>query len=667
MTNHKKKQRGTRHPARKGARHQVHKPKRGEPQVAEGIVSPNRAGFGFARVAGIEGGIFLPPREMSGLVQGDRVSLSLHKDAQNRWVGTVTGIIERGLSAFLGVIERQGSGLAVRAADRRLALVCTITHGGVHGAAPGDWVIADIKRYPSDGTGGEAWVRKRLDPERPVEMATEAAIARFGLGVEFSEQAQREAHHWGNKVDPAEAARRVDLRELPLVTIDGEDARDFDDAVYCEAQGDGFRLIVAIADVSHYVRPGTVLDTEAMARGTSVYFPTRVLSMLPTALSDQLCSLQPQVDRLCMVADMQVSERGSLRGCKVYPAVMRSAARLTYGQAYDILFKHDAAARQKLGPLAARLDPLVGVYCALLKSRARRGALNFDSPEAEFVIGEAERIHSIEFRSRNDAHKLIEECMVMANVAVAKELQRMHVPALYRVHQQPEQRKLDLLRATLHIVGIELQLSEEGVRTRDLAGIAPKVRDAALRPFVESLVVRSLAQAVYQPENIGHFGLALPDYAHFTSPIRRYPDLLVHRALRAGLGIAPRESSPDQVSLAALGVELSRLEKRADEADRYVNNFLKCVYLRDRIGQTFEGLITTVVEFGCFVQLLDVNVDGLLHMSAMSDDDYVMTRDGGQWHGKRSGRRFAPGMRMRVQVVSVNPVEGMVDLELAQS
>jgi ribonuclease R len=667
MITHKNKQRGTRHPARKGARHQVHKPKRGEPQVAEGVVSPNRAGFGFARVAGIEGGVFLPPREMSGLVQGDRVSLSLHKDAQDRWVGTVTGIIERGLSAFLGVIERQGAGLAVRAADRRLALVCAITPGGVHGAVPGDWVIADIKRYPSEGAGGEAWVRKRLDPERPVEMATEAAIARFGLGVEFSEQAQREAHHWGSKVDQAEAARRVDLRELPLVTIDGEDARDFDDAVYAEAEGDGFRLIVAIADVSHYVRPGTVLDTEAMARGTSVYFPTRVLSMLPTALSDQLCSLQPHVDRLCMVADMQVSERGSLRGCKVYPAVMRSAARLTYGQAYEILFKHDAAARQQLGPLAARLDPLVGVYRALLKSRARRGALNFDSPEAKFVIGEAERIHSIEFRSRNDAHKLIEECMVMANVAVAKELQRMHVPGLYRVHQPPEQRKLDLLRVTLHIVGIELQLSEEGVRTRDLAAIAPKVRDTALRPFVESLVVRSLAQAVYQPENIGHFGLALPDYAHFTSPIRRYPDLLVHRALRAGLGIAPRESSPDQVSLAALGVELSRLEKRADEADRYVNNFLKCVYLCDRIGQTFEGLITTVVEFGCFVQLLDVNVDGLLHMSAMSDDDYVMTRDGGQWHGKRSGRRFAPGMRMRVQVVSVNPVEGMVDLELAAS
>jgi len=663
----KKTHRPARHPARKDTRHQRHKPARGEPTVAEGIVSPNRAGFGFARVAGIEGGVFLPPREMAGLVQGDRVSLSLHKDPQNRWVGSVTGIIERGLTAFLGVIEAHGRELAVRAADRRLAVVCTIPGGSTLGARPGDWVIADIKRYPSADAGGEAWVRKRLDPERPVEMATEAAIARFGLAVDFGELAQREAQRWGHHVDPAEAARRVDLRGLPLVTIDGEDARDFDDAVYAEAQGDGFRLLVAIADVSHYVRVGTVLDTEAMARGTSVYFPTRVLPMLPTALSDHLCSLQPHVDRLCMVADMQVSERGSLRGCKVYPAVMRSAARLTYAQAYEVLFTRDAAARSKLGALSDQLEPLVGVYRALLKARSRRGALDFDAPEAKFVITEAERIHSIDFKRRNEAHKLIEECMVLANVAVAKEMQRLHVPGLYRVHQPPEQRKLDLLRATLHILNIELQLSAEGVRTRDLAAIAPRVRDAQLRPFVESLVVRSLAQAVYQPENIGHFGLALPDYAHFTSPIRRYPDLLVHRALRAGLGLTPRDSSADQVSLAGIGAELSRLEKRADEADRYVNNFLKCAYLRDRVGQTFEGLITTVVEFGCFVQLLEVNVDGLLHMNAMSDDDYVMTRDGGQWHGKRTGRRFAPGMRLRVQVISVNPVEGLVDLELAAS
>ncbi|MDE2250572.1 MAG: ribonuclease R [Gammaproteobacteria bacterium] len=642
----------------------MHKPGKGEPTAAEGIVSPNRAGFGFARVEGIEGGVFLPPREMSGLVQGDRVSLSLHKDAQNRWVGTVKSVLERGLSAFLGVIERQGHELRVRAADRRLAIVCTIPHTGTQGAQPGDWVIADIKRYPAEGVTGEAWVRKRLDPERPLELATEAAIARFDLGQEFSPAALQEAKRFGSHVDPDEAARRVDLRNVPLVTIDGADARDFDDAVYAERDGEDFRLLVAIADVSHYVRPGTMLDTEARARGTSVYFPERVLPMLPTALSNHLCSLEPEVDRLCMVADMRVSERGALKGWRVYPAVMRSAARLTYDAAYALLFTRDAAARAALGALVGKLEPLVEVYQALLKARARRGALEFDAPEAGFVFSKEQQVRAIEFKSRNEAHKLIEECMVLANVAVAKELKRLHMPALYRVHQPPEQRKLDNLKATLHVLGIELQLPEE-IRTRDLAGIAPRVRDGELRPFVETLVVRSLSQAVYQPGNIGHFGLALPDYAHFTSPIRRYPDLLVHRALRAGLALAPRESSADQTALEPIGADLSRLEKRADEADRYVESFLKCVYLRDRVGQSFEGLITTVVEFGCFVQLLGVGADGLLHLTALRDDDYAMTRDGGQWQGRRSGRKFGPGMRVRVMVTAVNPVEGMIDLELA--
>ena len=642
----------------------MRKPGKGEPTVAEGIVSPNRAGFGFARVEGIEGGVFLPPREMSGLVQGDRVSLALHKDAQDRWVGTVKSVIERGLSAFLGVIERQGQELRVRAADRRLAIVCNIPRSGSHGVQPGDWVIADIKRYPADGLPGEAWVRKKLDPERPVEMSTEAAIARFDLGQEFSPGVLQEAKRFGSQVDAAEAAQRIDLRQVPLVTIDGEDARDFDDAVYAERDGEDFRLLVAIADVSHYVRTGTLLDTEARARGTSVYFPTRVLPMLPTALSNHLCSLEPHVDRLCMVADMRVTGRGALRSWRVYPAVMRSVARLTYTSAHAVLFRRDPAARAALGPLAEKLEPLVEVYHALLKARTRRGALDFDAPEAKFVFSKEEQVRAIEFHSRNDAHKLIEECMVLANVAAAKELQRLRVPGLYRVHPPPEQRKLDNLKATLHVLGIELQISEE-VRTRDLAGIAPRVRDAQLRPFVESLVVRSLSQAVYQPENIGHFGLALSDYAHFTSPIRRYPDLLVHRALRAAWDSrrAPRALIRQDWGRWAPTCRGSRSVPTKPIATSRL--FSKCVYLRDRIGQTFEGLITTVVEFGCFVQLLSIGVDGLLHLTALDDDQYLMTRDGGQWQGRRSGRKFGPGMRVRVRVASVNPVEGLVDLELA--
>jgi ribonuclease R len=630
----------------------------------EGLLSANRAGYGFVRTEALVDSVFLPPPEMKGLMHGDRVRIEVRSDGQGRYIGAVLEVLERGVQAFLGTIEVAQRGLVVRAADQRLGLQCAVLDNPVEARA-GDWVIARVLRYPKDGAAGEARIEQRLDPERPVQMATEAAIARFGLPVDFPVAALREAAQWGKSVDPLEAAQRVDLRAVPLVTIDGEDAKDFDDAVCAERlEGGGYRLLVAIADVSHYVRPGSALDDEARARGTSVYFPTRVLPMLPTALSNHLCSLEPGVDRLCMVADMRVSRRGALEASRFYPAVMRSAARLTYNQAHDALFLGAPAARTALGPLLESLLPLVEVYHALQAARRRRGALEFDAPEAEFVIENGERVRAIEFVSRNDAHRLIEECMVLANVAVAQELRQQRQPALFRVHAPPDARKLEQLRTTLRVLGIELQLPDP-VKPGDLAAIAPRVRDPESRPFIESLIVRSMAQALYQPENIGHFGLALEDYAHFTSPIRRYPDLMIHRALRARLGVLDPESLPPVPQLAALGVDLSRLERRADEADRYVGTFLKCVYLRDRVGQTFDGMITTVMEFGCFVQLLGLGVDGLLPLASLRDDEYVMARDGGQWLGQRSKRRLAPGVRLRVVVAAVKPVEGLIDLELA--
>jgi ribonuclease R len=631
---------------------------------AEGLLSANRAGYGFVRTEALLDSVFLPPPEMKGLMHGDRVRIEVRSDGQGRYIGQVLGVVARGVQAFLGTIEAGQRGLAVRAADQRLGLQCAVTENPL-AARAGDWVIARVLRYPSDTQQGEARIEQRLDPERPVQLATEAAIARFGLPVDFPAAALREAAHWGKHVDAQEAAQRVDLRQLPLVTIDGADAKDFDDAVYAERlEAGGFRLLVAIADVSHYVRPGSALDAEARARGTSVYFPTRVLPMLPTALSNHLCSLEPQVDRLCMVADMRISKRGALEGSKFYPAVMRSAARLTYQQAHEALFLGLPAARAALGPVLESLLPLVDVYHALQAARRKRGALEFDAPEAEFVIENGERVRAIEFISRNDAHKLIEECMVLANVAVAQELRTQRQPALFRVHAPPDEKKLDQLRSTLRVLGIELQLPDP-VKPSDLAAIAPRVRDAESRPFIESLIVRSMAQALYQPEPIGHFGLALKDYAHFTSPIRRYPDLMIHRALRARLGLLDAASLPAGQELSVQGVDLSRLERRSDEADRYVGTFLKCVYLRDRVGQTFDGLITTVMEFGCFVQLLALGVDGLLPLASLRDDNYQMARDGGQWIGERSKRRLAPGVRLRVIVAAVKPVEGMIDLELA--
>jgi ribonuclease R len=629
----------------------------------EGILSANRNGYGFVRTDALTESVFLPPQAMQGLMHGDRVRIAVRSDAQGRHVGRPLAVIERGVQAFLGTVEAVAHGLHVRSADGRLGLLCRVVDNPVQARA-GDWVIARVLRYPEPHQVAEARIEQKLDPERPVHLATEAAIARFGLPVEFSAAALREAANWGKTIEAAEAAQRVDLRPLPLVTIDGEHARDFDDAVYAEPAGDGgFRLLVAIADVSHYVRPGSALDTEARSRGTSVYFPTRVLPMLPTALSNHLCSLEPNVDRLCMVADMQVTKRGVLQASRFYPAVMRSAARLTYREAHAALFTEEPAARARLGGLLERIKPLVDVYRALVSARHRRGALDFDAPEAEFVF-EGEQVRAIAFVSRNDAHRLIEECMILANVAVARELSAQHIPALFRVHAPPDERKLELLSATLRILGLEPKLPHP-VQPRDLAAIGAKLRDPESRPFIESQIVRSMAQAMYQPDNIGHFGLALPDYAHFTSPIRRYPDLMIHRALRAREGALPLTSLPTAAELVGQGADLSRLERRSDEADRYVATFLKCVYLRDRIGQTFDGLITTVTEFGCFVQLLALGIDGLLALTALRDDDYQMARDGGQWIGRRSSRRLAPGGRLRVVVAAVKPVEGLIDLELA--
>jgi ribonuclease R len=630
-----------------------------------GTVSASRGGFGFVRSADMPESIFLPPREMTRLVHGDVVRVHAEQASDQRWSGQVEAVLERSTSAFLATVTIQGRSASVQAADRRLGLYCTVTPALLGGARDGDWVIARVEKYPEEGRPGVARVQRVLDPDQPVTLATEAAIARFGLPRDFSDAAQRDAQAHGTQVDPREASRRVDLRDLPLVTIDGEDAHDFDDAVYAEANGEGWRLVVAIADVSHYVREGTALDAEAQQRGTSVYFPQRVVPMLPPMLSDELCSLQPRVDRLCLVADMQVSKSGILQVQRFYPAVMRSAARLTYGLAFAALFEGRPEARRQIGPLVERLLPLVDLYRALLKARHRRGALDFDAPEPKFVISPAEQVKGIELPRRNDAHRLIEECMVLANVAAATELEKHRRPTLYRVHAEPDERKLEILTTTLRALGVGIDLPSE-ITTRDLQKIAPRIKDPAARPFIESLVVRSMMQAVYQPANVGHFGLALKQYAHFTSPIRRYPDLVVHRTIKALLAAGdPAGRAYTMPEMETMGAQLSSCEKRADEADRYVDSYLKCVFLRDRVGQTFDGLITAVVDFGCFVQILDAAADGLLHIDNLRDDDYVKDDAQHAWVGRQRGRRLQLGNHVRVIVTAVNPVEGLIDLDLA--
>ncbi len=629
------------------------------------MVTANRAGFGFVKVEGQEADVFLPPGQMRGVSHGDRVRVSVVEDRSGRLSGRLERVLTRGTTAFLASIEVQGRSAFATSVDRRLSLRCMVAPGDLAGAKHGDWVIAAITSYGNSGDTAKARVAKRLDPARPVELASEAAIARYDLPVAFPPEAQHEADAYGQKIDPAEAARRVDLRELPLVTIDGADAKDFDDAVYAEATAQGFRVLVAIADVSYYVRPGTALDANARERGTSVYFPSRVLPMLPEALSNRLCSLEPDVDRFCFVADMHVSRGGKLGDARFYPAVMRSAARLTYDQAFAALFERDDETRQSLGVVAGKIEPLVDVYKALVKARHRRGALDFDAPEAQLDIDRNGQIAAIRLHSRNDAHKLIEECMILANVAVARELERRQVGTLYRVHGEPEERKLDVLLGSLAALGVAAEIPAENLQPRDLRAITERLGQSPERPLIESFVIRSMQQAVYQPTNIGHFGLALEQYAHFTSPIRRYPDLVVHRTLRAML--APKDPHGvrlDAERLSIMGADLSRLEKRSDEADRYVESFLKCVYLRDRIGQTFEGLVTTVVEFGCFVQLIGLGIDGLLHTDALRDDEFTLQEQGRAWIGANKKQRLAIGVHVHVVVTGANPVEGLVDLQL---
>jgi ribonuclease R len=628
------------------------------------VVSANRAGFGFVRSEDLTESVFLPPKEMAGLMHGDQVRVEAMQGSDGRWSGRLVEVMARGVGAFLATVEIRGRSASVQSADRRLNLYCTVAPEHLNGARQGSWVIARILKYPKEGGAGVAQVERLLDPDKPVTLATEAAIAKLSLPRDFSPEAVADAEKHGTEVDPAEAARRVDLRGLPLVTIDGEDARDFDDAVFAEATAGGFRLVVAIADVSHYVREGTQLDTEARERGTSVYFPRRVVPMLPAALSDELCSLKPNVDRFCLAADMQLSGSGQLKDVRFFPAVMRSHARLTYGQAHAALFEGRPEARAQIGPLCEKLLPLVDVYRVLLKARARRGALDFDAPEPKFVISPAEQISAIELPLRNDAHKLIEECMVLANVAAALALDHHHRPTLYRVHGEPDERKLETLVTTLRAVGVGVELPAE-ITTRDLQKIAPRIKDPALKPFIETLVVRSMMQATYQPENIGHFGLALTHYAHFTSPIRRYPDLVVHRTIKAMLSAQdPAGRAYEATQMEVLGQHLTLCEKRADEADRYVEAYLKCVYLRDRIGQTFDAIITSVVDFGCFVQIVEAAADGLLHIDNLHDDEYVKDDNLQAWVGLQGKRRLQLGNHVRVIVTAVNPVEGLIDLDL---
>jgi ribonuclease R len=490
-------------------------------------------------------------------------------------------------------------------------------------------------------------------------MEIEIALRKYDLPYQFPPPVKKLSGKFPDKVTEGEAGDREDLRHLPLVTIDGETARDFDDAVYCARDGKGYKLYVAIADVSHYVRPQDALDQEAFNRGNSVYFPRRVIPMLPEVLSNGLCSLNPQVERLCMVCEMNIDSHGDFSAYRFYPAVMFSQARLTYTKVAAMLENpkgEDAKQHDKLLP---HIQLLYKLFKVLLKARGKRGAIDFETIETQMVFNDQGKIERILPVKRNDAHRLIEECMLAANVCASDFLQQHKQPTLYRIHEGPTPEKLLALRDFLKEFGLQLRGGDEP-HAKDYAGTLAKIKDRPDAQLLQTVMLRSLRQAVYSPDNVGHFGLAYESYTHFTSPIRRYPDLLVHRAIKAVLnGTVYTPGNWHE-----LGEHCSLTERRADDASRDVEAWLKCYYMQDKTGETFDGVISGVTGFGLFVALDGIYVEGLVHISELPSDYFHFDPGKHMLLGERTGKRYRLGDRLRVKVARVDLETSKIDFVL---
>ena len=631
-----------------------------------GTVSGHKDGYGFLQPDDRSAPIFLAHRQMLEIMHGDRVAVRISgQDQRGRPEGSVVEVIERNTREIVGRLYDESGIRFVVPDNPRIGHRVLVPHDRLGGATAGQVVLVKLIEQPTRTAQPLGHVTRVLGEHAAPGMETEIAIHSHGLPFEFPREAIAEAEAFGSTVSAAAKRNREDLRDLPLVTIDGEDARDFDDAVYCEEIRGGWRLIVAIADVASYVEPDSALDREAQHRGTSVYFPNRVLPMLPEALSNGLCSLNPQVDRLCLACEMRVTSDGKVTRARFLEGVMRSAARLTYTKVAAYLANPHAAQESDAKSVGPQLEQLHALFKALLRARTKRGALDFDAPELKVRFDAEGRVAAFVEYTRNDAHRLIEECMIAANVQAARFLKKHRIPTLYRVHGQPEADRLDTLRQFLQGFGMHLPTDRE-LEPRDLSEVLQRAIGNEEAHLIQTVVVRSMPQAVYQPENIGHFGLALAEYAHFTSPIRRYPDLLVHRGIRHVLR-GGDASSWSAASMAALGQQCSFTERRADDATRDALSWLKCEYMSDKIGEEFDAMVTSVVDFGLFVQVKGIQVDGLVHVSALGADYFSRDRSGFRMVGSRGGRVFRLGDHLRVRLINVIIDERKIDFELAET
>jgi ribonuclease R len=636
------------------------------PGLVVGTIQAQRNGDGWLLPDDASAAIYLPSQQMREVFHGDRAAVRIEgPHFKGKQQGTIVEVLERRTREVVGRLHVE-SGVAYLTPDNpRITHRVLVPQAHLGGAESGQIVIVEITQQPGRNAQPVGRVTRLLGVHGAPGMETEIAIHSHGLPDAFPEAVLAEARAYGARIPEAAIAGREDLRGIELVTIDGEDARDYDDAVFCERTRGGWRVIVAIADVGHYVRPGSALDAEARERGTSVYFPNRVLPMLPEELSNGLCSLVPDEDRLCLCCELRVGDDGRITRSRFFEGVMRSTARLTYREVGEFLERPAAKHAPRLEQLRERLLALHGVYRSFLRERTGRGALELDTPELKLKFDAEGRIAALVEQPRNDAHRLIEECMIAANIAAARYLDRHRVPTLYRVHGLPEVDRLETLRQFLREFGLWLPPAEE-ITPQHLRDLLTRLGDQPNALLISTAVVRSMPQAVYQPGNIGHFGLALEHYAHFTSPIRRYPDLVVHRGIRAVL----REGDPQQLidwhgPFPVLGQDCSFRERRADEATRGAIAWLKCFYMQDRVGEEFDGIVSGVVDFGLFVQLDGLQVDGLLHVSALGQDYFARDRSGFRMVGRSSGRSFKLGDRLRVTVTNVSLDERRVDFDLA--
>ena len=632
--------------------------------LIRGRVEGHPDGYGFLIRDDKGADIFLSPKEMRTLMHGDRAIVRISgQDRKGRPEGTLVEILERANSRVVGrVLEEHGVQIVVPE-NRRITHDIVLAPSQTKVKA-GQVVTVELIEQPGKHAQAIGKVVEILGNYADPGMEIEIALRKYDLPFEFPPEVLAQTQKLPDSVLSSDwTPGREDIRHLPLVTIDGETARDFDDAVYCEPRGKGYRLVVAIADVSAYVPPGSPLDQSAYDRGNSVYFPRRVIPMLPEKLSNGLCSLNPHVERLCMVCDMVVSAQGEISQYRFYPAVMYSHARLTYTQVAAALYEPKTsagkAARTLIGELLKPLKHLEKLFRILLKARAQRGAIDFESTETRMIFDDQGKIERIVPETRNDAHRIIEECMLAANVCTADFLMQNNQPALYRVHEGPTPERLAKLRAFLSAFGLELTGGDDP-QASDYAALLNTIKARPDAALFQTVMLRSLQQAVYSPENAGHFGLSYPAYTHFTSPIRRYPDLLVHRAIKAVL--AKVQYRPGD--WAALGEHCSMTERRADEATRDVIAWLKCYYMQDKVGEIYTGRIAAVVPFGVFVLLEEVFIEGLIHISDLGTDYFRYDDVHHQLLGERTGKRFRLSDRVKIQVVRVDMQSNKIDFRL---